>query len=61
MKKTYYSLRYTMQRKGKYGDTYSKCYSDYAHVITYLNQLFKVYNNDLDKINIEIDKFVKYE
>lgn len=61
MKRTYYSLRYIMQRKGRYGDSYSKCFTDYAHVITYLNKLFSVYNSDLEKINIEIDKIVKYE
>ena len=58
MKKTYYSLRYVMQRKGSYGNTYSKVFNDIAHVITYINQLCKVYN-DLTKINIEIDKIEK--
>lgn len=61
MKKTYYLLRYTMQRNGAYGNTYSKVFIDVAHVITYINQVCKVYNRDLSKINIEIDKIVRDE
>ena len=61
MKKTYWVLKYTLKRNGKYGDYYQKVFDSYDRCIVHVNYVQRVYERDLEGIIIDISKIIRFE